>query len=285
MSRTVVKEESIINLESTTKERRENKKYLWFVTYNTESKKYNRRIDPKNSSEDETIGYIRFKAEQYKREEWFDEDLWETFAYDFENFDLEHWKKAEKGILQSLRKILRSAGIKKSLKDKSFKFSSGKILWLLKNNHGQEKPEFKTELTTIQSNDTFRGEKLKAPITQESITTSPQSHQQMNHLIDIGRQSGNLSKIYNDDMKYSGENDNFACKLMIFSDNCNRAGIAPENFTKVFPTMLKGLAFDFYYANISSIPKTFDDVCKLFQDYFEGEEYKRVLNILENEYI
>ncbi|RKF57335.1 hypothetical protein OnM2_075012 [Erysiphe neolycopersici] len=67
---------------------------------------------------------------------------------------------------------------------------------------------------------------------------------------------------------------------MIFNDNCSRAGVAQENFTKVFPTMLKGLAFDFYYANISSIPKTFDDICKLFRDYFEGEEYKRV--VLEN---
>ncbi|RKF72089.1 hypothetical protein GcM1_249173 [Golovinomyces cichoracearum] len=46
-----------------------------------------------------------------KREEWFDEDLWETFTYDFEKFNLENWKMAEKRILQSLRKTLRSASV------------------------------------------------------------------------------------------------------------------------------------------------------------------------------
>ncbi|POS82713.1 hypothetical protein EPUL_005350, partial [Erysiphe pulchra] len=281
----------------------DNKAHTITVTY---AKKYNRRIDLENVSDDDIIGYIRFKCGQYKREEWFDEDLWETFAYDFENFNLEHWKKAEKGALQSLRKTLRSAGvnvqkdevnvwdalaymvnskifppwtedqIKKTLKDKSFKFTSGKILWLLENDYGHEGPEIKPKLITVHSDDTRKEESLKAPVTQESTAITLQSHhQQSNNLVDIGRQSGNLSKIYTEDMKYSGENDNFAYKLMIFNDNCSRAGVAPENFTKVFPTMLKGLAFDFYYANISSIPKTFDDVCKLFQDYFEGEEYKR----------
>ncbi|TQS34492.1 hypothetical protein Golomagni_05121, partial [Golovinomyces magnicellulatus] len=79
--------------------------------FNAESKKYNRRIDIQNASEDDISGYIRFKTELYKREEWFDEDLWETFIYDFEQFNIKNWKMAEKGILQSLRKTLRSAGV------------------------------------------------------------------------------------------------------------------------------------------------------------------------------
>ena len=131
--------------------------------YNTEAKKYSRRIDVKNSTGEEIISYVRFKTEQYKKEEWFDEELWETFVYDFEHFTLQHWELTDKGTLQSLRKTLRSAGvnvkkdetsvwhaldqmvnlyefvpwsekeIKKSLKDKSFTFTSGKILCLLEN--------------------------------------------------------------------------------------------------------------------------------------------------------
>ncbi|RKF79925.1 hypothetical protein GcC1_041019 [Golovinomyces cichoracearum] len=79
--------------------------------FNAESKEYNRRIIPQGASEDDISGYIKFKTELYKREEWFDEDLWETFSYDFEQFNLDNWKMAEKGILQSIRKTLRSAGV------------------------------------------------------------------------------------------------------------------------------------------------------------------------------
>lgn len=79
--------------------------------FNAESKKYNRRINPQGASEDDISGYIKFKSELYKREEWFDEDLWETFSYDFEQLNLDNWNMAEKGILQSLRKTLRSAGV------------------------------------------------------------------------------------------------------------------------------------------------------------------------------
>ncbi|KAI1004852.1 hypothetical protein K3495_g3366 [Podosphaera aphanis] len=39
--------------------------------------------------------------------------------------------------------------------------------------------------------------------------------------------------------------------------------------------MLKGHAFDYYFANIGIMPQTFDSICKMFEEYFEGEEYKR----------
>ncbi|RKF75419.1 hypothetical protein GcM3_084018 [Golovinomyces cichoracearum] len=60
--------------------------------FNAESKKYNRRIDPRSASENDISGYTKFKTELYKREEWSDEDLWETFTYDFEKFNLDNWK-------------------------------------------------------------------------------------------------------------------------------------------------------------------------------------------------
>ncbi|RKF55760.1 hypothetical protein GcC1_201029 [Golovinomyces cichoracearum] len=277
--------------------------------FNVESKKYNRRIDPQSASEDDFSGYIKFKTELYEREKWFDENLWETFTYYFEKFNLDNWKMAEKEILQSLRKTLRSAGvhvnkdevvvwdalnemttttkfspwtedqIKKSLRDKSFNFTSGKIQWLLENNFGRQESYNTLESAKIQI-ETCKLEESELPKTQNLLLPEKQLYdQQPNYLADIGRQSGNLSKIYTENMKYSGENDSFTYKLMIFNDNCSRAGVTRENFSKVFPTMLKSLAFDYYYASIGAMPQKSEGICKMFEEYFEGKEYKRgVLN-------
>src|SRR6266480_1542147 len=76
-------------------------------------------------------------------------------------------------------------------------------------------------------------------------------------------------------MKYSGENDNFDFKLTVFHDLCNRADIPDCIKAKAFPTMLRGLALDFYYANIVNKHLNFDGTCNAITNYFEGPEYKR----------
>jgi hypothetical protein len=100
-----------------------------------------------------------------------------------------------------------------------------------------------------------------------------------------GRELANLAKLYSDDAKYSGENDNFSFKLTMFNDMCDRADVPSEAKLKAFPTMLKGLALDYYYANVTSSKNafTFDDVCTSIMSYFEGAEYKRsILNKWNN---
>lgn len=82
--------------------------------------------------------------------------------------------------------------------------------------------------------------------------------------------------MYTDEAKYSGENDSFAFKLTIFHDICSRADVPHEAKLKAFPTMLKGLALDYYYSNVSiSGPMSFDEVCWAMRLYFEGAEYRR----------
>ena len=76
-------------------------------------------------------------------------------------------------------------------------------------------------------------------------------------------------------MKYSGENDNFDFKLTVFHDLYNRADIPDYIKVKAFPTMLRGLALDFYYANIVNKHLNFDGTCNAITNYFEGPEYKR----------
>ncbi|KAI1004853.1 hypothetical protein K3495_g3367 [Podosphaera aphanis] len=140
-----------------------------------------------------------------------------------------------KTILQSLRKALRSAGVdvkkdevvvwdtlaemigttklppwteeqtKKSLRYKSFEFTSGKIPWQLENNFGIQDSN-----ATLESAKTpykrYKREISESPKTQTPPILEKQPlYQQSNFLSDIARQSGNLSKIYTEDMKYSGE--------------------------------------------------------------------------------
>lgn len=92
-----------------------------------------------------------------------------------------------------------------------------------------------------------------------------------------GRELSNLAKMYTEESKYSGENDSFTFKLAIFNDICSRADVPAEARMKAFPTMLKGLALDYYYSNISitGLTMNFDQVCYLIRAYFEGAEYKR----------
>jgi hypothetical protein len=43
--------------------------------------------------------------------------------------------------------------------------------------------------------------------------------------VNYGRDLATLAKIYTEESKYSGEDDNFDCKLTIFNDLCNRVSI------------------------------------------------------------
>ena len=83
-------------------------------------------------------------------------------------------------------------------------------------------------------------------------------------------------------MKYSGENDNFDFKLIVFHDLCNRADIPDCIKAKAFPTILRGLALDFYYANIINKHLNFNGTCNAITNYFEGPEYKRSILVKWN---
>jgi hypothetical protein len=93
----------------------------------------------------------------------------------------------------------------------------------------------------------------------------------------FGKELTNLAKIYTDGSKYSGDNDNFDFKLVIFHDLCNRADVPEEAKVKAYPTMLRGLALDYYYTNLKNVAQTlsFDQICDATRHYFEGPEYRR----------
>ena len=92
-----------------------------------------------------------------------------------------------------------------------------------------------------------------------------------------GRGLSNLAKMYTEESKYSGENDNFDFKLTVFHDICSRADVPEEAKARAFPTMLHGLALDYYYSNVAISTRilTLDDICRSIRAYFEGAEYKQ----------
>ena len=64
-----------------------------------------------------------------------------------------------------------------------------------------------------------------------------------------GKEIANAAKIYMEEQKYGGINESLNYKLTIFYDICNRADVPQKAYLKAFPTMLKGLALDYFYTN------------------------------------
>ena len=58
------------------------------------------------------------------------------------------------------------------------------------------------------------------------------------------KELANLTKLYTKDTKYSGEDDNFNYKLMIFHDLYKKAALPQQAFAQAYSTMLCGLALD-----------------------------------------
>src|SRR6266699_2078364 len=87
----------------------------------------------------------------------------------------------------------------------------------------------------------------------------------------------NLTKIYIEDNKYSGEDDNFNFKLTIFYNLYSRADIPQEAKVKAYPIMLYGLVLNHYYTNLKNVTLTlsFDQICDTTRNYFKGPKYRR----------
>ena len=58
-----------------------------------------------------------------------------------------------------------------------------------------------------------------------------------------------IIKIYIEESKYGGNRDSFDFKLAIFHNIYRRINILYKAKAKAFPTILKGLALNFYYLN------------------------------------
>jgi len=92
--------------------------------------------------------------------------------------------------------------------------------------------------------------------------------------VNYGRDLVTLVKIYIEESKYSGEDDNFNRKLTIFNDLYNRVGIPQEAKIKGFPIILHSITLNFYYKNKVTYT-TFNSIYNAVYNHFKGLEYKR----------
>ena len=230
--------------------------------------------------------FVRFKTLEYEDANLKDDELWGLYQDDFKDFTVEIFKNCNQTRVQKLRTILRTNGVwvqkhrNTTVPESLFstiqeadptdwtiseinehmaaggKFNSGRIEYILKNNT-TDKDSTDTETTTT-------GMEGQEQAQVDSISQG------------LGKELANLAKMYMEDNKYSGENDNFDFKLIIFHDLCNRADIPQKARIKAYPTMLHGLALNHYYTTLKNITKTLtlDQICNTTCQYFEGPEYR-----------
>jgi len=129
------------------------------------------------------------------------------------------------------------------------------------NNLPTAKPPSPTNVTAPPTDVTAPSTNVTAPSTEAKATT-------------YGRDLATLAKIYTEESKYSGEDNNFNRKLTIFNDLYNRVNIPQEAKIKGFPIMLRGITLNFYYKNKVTYT-TFNSICNAIRNYFKGPEYKR----------
>jgi hypothetical protein len=72
----------------------------------------------------------------------------------------------------------------------------------------------------------------------------------------FGKELANLAKLYTEESKYTGQDDNFDFKLVIFYNLCGRVDVPNRAMAKAYPTMLSSLALDHYYTNIRNTAQT-----------------------------
>ena len=91
-----------------------------------------------------------------------------------------------------------------------------------------------------------------------------------------GKELANMAKMYNEEQKYSGTGggETLVQELNIFYNTCWRVGIQPDGYSFAFPTMLKGMALDFYFNNnLAHLP--FDSACNQVREFFEGPVFEQ----------
>ncbi len=87
-----------------------------------------------------------------------------------------------------------------------------------------------------------------------------------------------LIKLYTNEAKYNDDNDSFLFKLITFHDMCDRVDVSHSIKLKACLTMVKELALNCYYSNMSTNVNafaTFNEVCFQMKSYFEDVEYKK----------
>ncbi|KAA6416336.1 MAG: glycosyl transferase [Lasallia pustulata] len=226
----------------------------------------------------------------YKEFGWKGDELGELYEMDFDQFRAEDFERCEHNTQVLLRNVLRSQGlyIKKGRGIKIARELAHAIHTETKWPDDPEKPIPSRTNTLIHQDPPYDQARRLAAEQSRSQPRQPEdrSCRPEDQVIDAlarmemsghGRELMAIAKSYtNDNHKYSGEaTDSFNYKFTIFVDHCERAEVPQNALSKAFPTMLIGIALEFYYTNCRGKYHTLNEPFAVFKNYFEGDEHKR----------
>jgi hypothetical protein len=259
-------------------------------------------VNTENADNAELSEYVEWRIQVYTRERWRNEDLSEYYAEDFKGFTRETFDNCPADLTRRLRDCLRDKGVfvRKGrgvqVAAELAKVVQDDIPWPV-NDPDRPEPVLRATSQTPSSTAGTAAMRAAAPMQpvnaaesqsallvprlgarEQSVSTEQATNQTHNH----GRELANLAKLYgSEDMKYGGEPfDSFSYKYTIFIDHCDRADVPEAALTKAFPTMLKGLALDYYYSSCRGQYATISDLCRAMQAYFENDDSQRTIQSL-----
>src|SRR5712671_2548823 len=215
-------------------------------TFPIDTEKWETGIDATATDIREVKAFVDWRLSVYKENRWKGFDLWESFVDDFESFTKGILDGLGKDRLKTIREYLRKNGV--YVRKEARKSIAEGLLGAIH------------EQTTKTVHDG------PAQITQAIDQLALQGS--------FGREIANLTKFYTDEVKYSGEQDNFDFKFEIFQNYCLRAGVPKQAYIIAVPTMLRGPALKYYFTHLKDL-NLLENVCAGLKSYFEGDEYKR----------
>jgi hypothetical protein len=250
-----------------------------------DTEKWETRIDATDTNIKEVKAFVDWRLSIYKENRWKGFDLWESFVDDFETFTKDILDNLGKDRLKRIRDYLRENSVFVQ-KEARKSIAEG----LLATIHEPNPPKWPTADPT-PDNSTTDDPSLNDPSPNDPSPNEPtpndptptptQTPAQITQAIDqltlqgsFGREIANLTKFYTDEVKYSGEQDNFDFKFKIFQNYCLRAGVPKQAYIIAIPTMLHGLALKYYFTHLKDLT-LLENVRAGLKSYFEGDEYKR----------
>jgi hypothetical protein len=258
-------------------------------TFPIDTEKWETGIDATATDIREVKAFVDWRLSVYKENRWKGFDLWESFVDDFESFTKGILDGLGKDRLKTIREYLRENGV--YVRKEARKSIAEGLLGAI---HEQTPSKWPADdpapslsspstasVQTVQPSNTPSTQTIPAQINQPTTKTVHDGPAQITQAIDqlalqgsFGREIANLTKFYTDEVKYSGEQDNFDFKFEIFQNYCLRAGVPKQAYIIAVPTMLRGPALKYYFTHLKDL-NLLENVCAGLKSYFEGDEYKR----------
>lgn len=262
------------------------------------------------ATKDALSAYIESEIKDYKRRGQLGEDPWYSFIQGFLDWDLDTFHRADTSTVRELRDTLYERGVYSAKDRTSFAAHVSTLNQL---------PTYRPwPATTPKTRKMREAEALEnrspflTPVTPKSpVSMSPglppappvppinpqvtpgipalnpvrYDGSTASNLVQSYREEGasrelsTLSKMYAEDMKYTGKTDAFDYKFGIFMATCSKAGIPGNALSAAFSFMLKDDALHFYFNNqhfFASMDIT--SLCSAFKANSEGREHR--MNLL-----